>query len=327
MASLSEQLRGIVNQARENAGQQAGLGLAGNQMQMNQAQQQMAQQPLRSTKAQTQQLAGAMTQANQQVNLAAQQAQFPSIAAGAQNMLAGTHAAQQQTLGNQKMLDELQIAELQRNGALRQNSAKLSQAKRMNDLEINSQKRLLSAKLDYDSSISFLTNKQRQDLAELGNYVKQSMFDQRLMFEKSEAGRKFSNDRQLADYAVLSAQSQQQLEARFQHMKQAAEKEIYALQVAHDVITSRMQFEFERAEKTKDYDMYKALAARKQALEEKQRRKQARGAAITNIMMGAVQMGVGLVVAGGSLGTASPIGTSIFASGAATAAGGAATYK
>lgn len=295
MALLSEQLRGIVNQARDTASQQQNVGLAQNTMQLSQAQQQQAgQQAPRLAKQQSQQLAGAATQAQQQVGLQAQQAQFAPIAQGAQTFLAGQQAAQRQSLGQQKMVDEARIADLQRQGALRQNSAKLDQAKRLSEADINAQRRLTSAQLDYDSNLSFLTNKQREDLANLGAYTKQAVFDQRLMFQKTEAGRKFSNDRQLADYAVLSAQSEEQLRTRLQDMKQAAEKEIYALQAAHDMLTLRMKAEFKRAEKTKDYDMYLKLAERAKALKEKQRRKAARGSALGNIIIGGAQIAAGV---------------------------------
>jgi hypothetical protein len=196
------------------------------------------------------------------------------------------------------MLTEKQISDLQRDKMLRQNSEQLRQSKQLQTRELDLQKRLTSSQLEYDNNLSFLTRKQREDLAQLGAYTKQMIFDQRLMFQKDEAGRKLSNMQQLSDYAVLSAQNDIQLKSRMQDMVQSMEKETMALEYAHRMITDKIALEFERAEKQKDYALMKKLADYKKAIEDKIRRKRAQSGMISNIIIGGATI-AGAVIGGG----------------------------
>lgn len=285
--ALSQQLRNLANQVRSTTEQQANVGQAQVGMQTQQAVQAGAQAPAGpGGKAAAQQLAGAATQAQGQVALQAQAGQQQQLGQLAQQGISQQGAAQQLQLAKQQGINEEQIADLQRQGMLRQNSAQLKQAKQLQQNELDSQKRLTSASMDYDNKLSFLTRKQREDLSKLGAYTKQVIFDQRLTFARDEEGRKFSNMQQLADYVVMSAQKDEELAWSMQEMQQANEKEIIALQHAHNMISSKLKFEFERAEKQKDYALMRKLQEMKNALEEKMRRKAARGAMISNIIVG-----------------------------------------
>lgn len=320
MVPLSQQLKGMAGQIRANAEQQANVGQAQVGMQTQQAIQAGATQPQLGGKRGAQQLAGAVTQASGQQALQAQQTQQQQLGQLAQQGLQQQAGAQQMQLGKQAMLNDKQISEMQRAGKLRQNSASLKQAKQLQDRELKQQERFTSAKMSYDNRLSFLTRKQREDLANLGAYTKQVLFDQRLTFAQDEAGRKFTNMQQLADYAVLSAEKDEDLAMKLQDMQQANEKEIIALQHAHNMLTSKLKFEFERAEKQKDYALMKQLSEMKTALEEKMRRKAARGAMISNIIVGGATI-AGAVIGSGTGPGGAVVGAQIGQAGGQAAAG------
>lgn len=299
--ALSDQLKAIRDKATMATNQQANVGLAQNAMQTSQA---LGQLPTQGpgAKSAVQQTAAAVTQANQQVTNQANQQMAQTAAGLGQAQLQQQGAARQAALGKQQMLNDEQISELQRAGQLRQNSATLESAKKLQANEIATQKRMAGAQIGFDESLSFLTRKQREDLAKIGNTTKHYLFDQRLMFRQAEDKRKFTNMQQLADYSIASYQDDQQLQNRMREMEQAVKKEMAALQHAHNMIVSQMESEFKRAEKRKDYALMRELEKRKIALEEKMQRKAAKGAMVGNIIQGGFMIG-GAVAGGMATGT------------------------
>lgn len=303
--ALSNQLRAIADKVRSDTQQQQSIGNANIANQANQAIQQTATTGPQA-KAGAQQIAAGTTAAQAGVATQAAAGQQQTLGQLGNQVLQQAGAARQQALGEQQLLNDTQIAELQRSGQLRQNSAALEQSKRLQANELGVQRRLTSAKLDYDDSLSFMTRKQREDLANISQYTKQVLFDQRLMFQKSEDGRRFSNMQQLADYSVANFRSDQELKASLREMEQAASKEMSALQHAHSMISQRLELEFQRAEKQKDYRLMKSLQEKKNALAEKMRRKAAKSSMITNVIVGGATI-AGAVVgsfAGPGVGTA-----------------------
>lgn len=287
MALLSEQLRNIAGAAREQAGQEQSVGMAQVGQQATQAVGATGQAGAGPQgKRAAQQLAAGITGAQQQVATQAQAGLQQTMGQLGQQGLQQQAQKQQQRLTEQQLISDADIAEMQREGKLRQNSAALEQAKQLQQSEIDMQNRLTGAQLEYDNSLSFLTRKQREDLSNLDTYTKQILFDQRLTFKKDEAGRKFTNMQQLADYAVASAEDQLTLQNKMREMTQAAEKEMMVLEHAHQLIVNRMKREFERAEKTKDYAMLQKLKEYENAMKEKMRRKKAKSAMISNIIVG-----------------------------------------
>lgn len=316
MALLSEQLRNIAGAARDQAGQQQAVQGAQLGQQVGQAIGASAGVGAGPQgKRAAQQLAAGASGAQQQIATQAQAGLQQTMGQLGQQGLQQQAQQQQQRLTEQQMISDADIAELQREGKLRQNSAALNQAKELQQSEIDMQRRLTGAQLEYDNTLSFLTRKQREDLANLGTFTKQILFDQRLTFKKDEAGRKFTNMQQLADYAVASAEDQVTLQNRMREMTQAAEKEYMALEHAHKLIVNRMQKEFERAEKTKDYALLQKLKEYENAMKEKMRRKKAKAAMISNIIIG------GATIAGAAFG--GPPGAMAGAAVGQTVAGGA----
>jgi hypothetical protein len=298
--ALSNQLRAIADKVRADTGQQQNIGNANVATQANQAIQQTATTGPQA-KASAQQIAAGTTAGQAQVATQAAAGQQQIMGQLGNQVLQQAGQAKQQSLNEQQLLNDSQISELQRSGQLRQNSAALEQSKRLQAKELGVQKRLTSAKMDYDNSLSFMTRKQREDLSNISQYTKQILFDQRLMFQKSEDGRRFSNMQQLADYSVANFRENQQLQTKMREMEQAAAREMSILQHAHSMVSQKLELEFQRAERQKDYRLMKDLQAKKNALAEKMRRKAAQGAMISNVIVG------GSMIAGAAI-TGSPAG-------------------
>ena len=298
--ALSQQLRAIANQARGSVDQTAKAGQAAVGAEAGQALSQTATTAPQG-KAVSQQLAGGITAAQQGVEVKAAGDEQQILGQLGQQGLQQAGQAKQQKLGEQQLINDTQIEELQRQGQLRQNSAALKQTKQLQAQELAMQNRLVSGQMEYDGSLSFLTRKQRTDLASMGEYAKNMIFDQRLTFQKSEGERQFSNMRQLADYAMLTRQDDSIMQSQMREMEQSTMREITALQSAHSMIVSKLEMEFKRAEKTKDYALLRKLQEAKNALDEKIRRKAAQGAMTSNIIVGAFTI-AGAVIVGSQTG-------------------------
>ena len=294
--ALSQQLRAIANQARGSVDQTAKAGQAAVGAEAGQALAQTATTAPQG-KAVSQQLAGGITAAQQGVEVKAAGDEQQILGQLGQQGLQQAGQAKQQKLGEQQLINDTQIEELQRQGQLRQNSAALKQTKQLQAQELAMQNRLVSGQMEYDGSLSFLTRKQRTDLASMGEYAKNMIFDQRLTFQKSEGERQFSNMRQLADYAMLTRQDDSIMQSQMREMEQSTMREITALQSAHSMIVSKLEMEFKRAEKTKDYALLRKLQEAKNALDAKIRRKASQGAMTSNIIIGAATI-IGAVAAG-----------------------------
>lgn len=327
MAKLSEKLRGVVSQAKQAADQQYAAGTASNVYQTQQALTQATTQPqvLDATQV-AQQLAPAITQAQADVALKAQaQAGTQALEAG-QRALGEEEQRTRLRLESQRQITEREISDLQREGKLRQNSLELEQSKRLQARELKDQQRMQQTGLVFDNRISFLTRKQREDLAGIGRLAKQQVFDSRLQFKIEEGKRKFSNDRQLADYAVLSAENEIELQKRLRVMEQAFTRSIQTMEIAQVKIQQRMTQEFQKAEQDKNQALALELAQAKKALEEKIRRKKARAAATKAIIKGVIVTGAiaaTIATAGAAAPAAAGAAGAAGAGGAAAAGGGA----
>jgi len=303
MASLSQQLRQIASGINQQAQSQMAAAQGANTFQTQQAMTQAVQQPQAPADAtkMAQQFAPAVTQAQSQASLQAQQQ------AGQQQLAATQMAAQEkarreeQKFREEQLRAEVDIAERQRAGELKQNSAELRQAKELDKDELAVQQRISAAGYEYDNRISFLTRKQREDLAALGGYIKQQVFDSRLQFDISEGERRFSNTRQLADFAVLQAENQIDLDNKMRVMKQSYEKESIILKAAQAKIEQRLKYEFQKAEQDKDQALVKELYEKKRALDEEIRRKKAQGGMVRGIISTSIQA-VGAFFAGPTAG-------------------------
>jgi len=317
--ALSDQLRSISKGIRAQADNSQAQGNAQSAMQTQQAIKQPV--PQANLKQAGSQIAAQATASQGQAGLSAQKSENAMDQQLGQQAVAQTGQNNNQSLANQQQLNSKQISDLQREGKLRQNSEKLRSAKKLTDMELKSQSRMLSKGLAVDNSISFLTQKQREDLANISSATKNMLFDQRLVFNNSENQRKFTNSQQLADYAVSQAESKQDLEQKFSQMERASQMEMSALKHAHSMITNKMKDEFQRAEKQKDYAMLKRLSQMKIDMEKKIARKKAKAAANKSMIVGAFTVAGAVVggIYGGPAGAAA--GASLGSAGGTAVAG------
>jgi len=173
----------------------------------------------------------------------------------------------------------------------------------LSDKEIEANERLSRFGIETDNNLSFLNRAQREQLAELGSDVKQQLFDSRLQFAKDEGGRRFTNERQLADFAVSSAQNKIDLANKLGALQNAADRDMKLATTAHNRIVEALkngsldrQREMTQAQKMELENM-------RQAAERAMRRKKARAANTRAIITGAATIAV-VVATGGTAGAA-----------------------
>jgi hypothetical protein len=180
-----------------------------------------------------QQLGAAQTTAQGQV--AAQQA----AQAGSRASQLGQAVLQEQKfqagseLQKQERTQGLALGNAARQQALAGQEADIASRKQITSAEIEQAKRLQALGIDYDTRLNVLSLKQREDVSKLGRDVKAKLFDDQLVFEKDDRGRLFSNERQLADYAIASAKSDIDLQDKMREMTQDAEKDMIMLEATN----------------------------------------------------------------------------------------------
>ncbi len=314
---LSQTLKNVKANLNQQAMNTTAAGQSANGIAVQQA---LTQGPVATgvgAKATAQQMAPKIADANAQVATQATATNTAATQAAGQAALQQSVVAADQQLKQTAAADDATIAEMQRSGKARQNSAELASTKRIQDAELGAQRQLSVQGTAFDNNLSFLTRKQREDLSKLGSLTKQQLFDSRLQFAQSDAGRKFTNMRQLADYSTATSASEQQLQSRLQNMQQAFEMESIILESASKIISQQLDMEMRRAEQGKDNALALELAERKAALQRKLARKKAQAAATSNIITGA------FTIAGAVAGAIISIPTGGVAA-PATVAGGAA---
>ncbi len=209
--------------------------------------------------------------------------------------------------------------------AQRLQNESLESKKRVMQSDINSAQRLQEAGYEVDSSLQFATQKQRADLTRLGNGVREELLDSRIAFDKDEVGRKFSNTRQLADYAAASARDKQDFDAKMRSIAQAAKTEEILMSGLRDrLLTIQKQGFIDR-----EGDMDRSLNIRlsQMAAEAQTRADKARAKTANKLAIGQALGTVAGAVIGGVVGTTilPGVGTAAGASGGAAIGGAAGT--
>lgn len=300
--ALSDNLRNVTAGLSKQAANKAGLGEAGAFVGAQQALTQAQGAPGQKQIPSGQLAAGVVQQAGQaSLGAQAQAGQQIQQAGGQAVQLTGQRRGRQ--LQAEQQMSNRDIAQRQRNGELRQNDAQLRQAKKLQAEDIASQRRMQQTGIEFNNNISFLTRKQREDLASLGRLVKQQVFDSRLQFGADERGRKFSNARQLADYAVSSSRDRQELGDRLREMQQAYEKEQILFDAVNKKIVQAIELEYKKKEQARDQALIQQLAEMRRAAEAEQRRRAAKAQAINSIIVGGATV-AGAIYGGGAPGAA-----------------------
>jgi hypothetical protein len=237
---------------------------------------------------QAQAVAPQLTQAGTETELrSAQQAADTQVQAGelanqadqleSQTALEAQGTAQQ--LGQAKAAAGQQVAEAQ---------AEAAQRVQMTADEQAAAGRLQQVGLDYDSRLAFLSRKQREDLAKLGRDVKDRLFTDRLAFERDEQGRKFANERQLADYTIATVRSDDELKDKVQQVQQVQQRKEYMVDRAFQVINDQLTRQLAKAEQARDQVAARRIADIQSRIKKEEERRAREAGTMGNVVSGAV---------------------------------------
>jgi hypothetical protein len=173
-------------------------------------------------------------------------------------------------LAQQQQLEQQRIQQLNQ---LR--SEELRSRKTILDNEIAASTRLQDLGIEQDNKLQIATIKQREDLARLGRNIKGELIDSRLQFQKDERGRKFSNERQLADYIASTAENRQDLNAKLSQMKQMHDRKILLMKQSQAQLETALERGFLKEQDDLDFQAKKELAQLKVNIENEIRREEA----------------------------------------------------
>lgn len=147
-------------------------------------------------------------------------------------------------------------------------------------------------------------NSQMNAFSNLGRGLKEELFDRTMTFERGEQGRKFSNERQLADWAVTSAENQEAAMSRLQKLDQAHQQSIYAMTAAVKRLEAELNREYAQGEQALDQAskqrIQETATALREAIAKKER--EAKNKAMRNQGMGQL-IGTGVGIAAVSIAT------------------------
>lgn len=187
------------------------------------------------------------------------------------------------------------------------------------DIQQGLQKRQQAAKVRLNS----ITNQ----ISSLNRDLKQDIFDNQVQFQKDELGRTYWNERQLADWKIKEAKSDEELAEFEQSISQEFEKKMALLKTAEASIRQRLEQEASKSEQEQDQALQQRLLSAEKELQKKMQKAQARAQRNAMIMQaGGTIAGAGIAaavvatVATGGL--AAPVAAAAIMGGAA--AGGAA---
>lgn len=235
-----------------------------------------------------QQVAPALMQAQQQAGQQAQ-AQTQATQLGAAQGMAQQQAFQgQQGLAKQGIQQAAQLAGKQRDLQVGQASAESKLQRRITDKEIEQAERLQRLGMEQDNKILQLDLNTRKQIQALGADLEDKIFDSRRRFDKSENQRKFTNARQLADFAVGSAQTEQDAMAKLQEIQQSAQMKAIIMQAAHDKIIQELSANTQRTTQSISADSKRKMAEEARKAKLAAQRAASDAAATGNIINGVV---------------------------------------
>jgi hypothetical protein len=113
------------------------------------------------------------------------------------------------------------------------------------------------ADLEAGGQQEMLTGRER--LANLSEEAANTMLDSRLQFAKDEMGRTFLNERQLADYAVMHAESKEALQNYSQKAQQLHKYDMMFMESAHKTIVEALSQEHKLREMGFDQDAIREM--------------------------------------------------------------------
>ena len=145
-------------------------------------------------------------------------------------------------------------------------------------------------------------------ISSLGRDLKAKLFDNNMQFAQDEQGRKFTNDRQLMDWAAADAKDLNEFKDRMQVIEQAQKRKIMMLEAASARITQAIKQGWLSKEQKLDQEQTRKLYEIESALKKKIAKEKSKAG-----NMRAIAKGVGTVggaIAGGVI-TGTPTGAMV----------------
>lgn len=221
---------------------------------------------------------------------AARTTQLQSAIAGMAPQQAGTTQVAQQIGAQQaQMSGNIQVQTAQKNS---QQLAQVGQMALQQD-RMQKQQELFTRQQALTQRNRAYTNQ----LARLDNNLKDQLLDQQLSFRTDEFGRTIWNERQLADFAVLQAKTQVDLDKFEQTVQQQSQRRLQMMQVVQAKLKQALEQNFMREGQELDQQTRLYIANLKKQTEEKIRKEKARRASRGAMIQGAFTV-AGAVVGG-----------------------------
>lgn len=236
----------------------------------------------------------AQQQTQQQLGQIAQ-AGLQTVQANDANALATQERTQREQLARQDMAQKLELSR-----------SDLGMRKKVTGAEQAAAQRLQKFGIEMDNRLQLATIRQREQLNRLGGDAKDKILDSRLRFERDEMGRRFSNERQLADYAMANAKTEQEFASKMREMQQAHNRKIQMMEVAEKKLRQAMMQGFTSQQQLLDNQSRARIAKMAADMKEKIRKEKAKATGNAMMIQGAFTV-AGAVVGGmytGGTGTA-----------------------
>ena len=194
-----------------------------------------------TTKAATQALAGKGAEMSSSISLQNQQPAQQNLLQSGQAQIAATGQAGEQQLQRLQLAQNTTNQEANLQASADTQQAGINAKKQVTNAEIEQQQRLQTMGITQDNRLLTLDLEQRQAINNLGGDIKEELFDNQLRFKQDEIGRAFTNERQLADYAISNAKDNIHLTNRLQEMSQASQKELIMLEASHNTLVQALK--------------------------------------------------------------------------------------
>jgi hypothetical protein len=195
-----------------------------------------------------------------------------------------------QSIGQQALAAQSAISAAGRAAELGEARKDIASQKELLGAELTQREKIQERGLRLDSQANFLSNKQREDLANLGGDLDDKLFSSRLQFDYSEGKRKFGNERQLEDWAVSRATSKVDRDKQLRKIQQQAEFDVQAMDILSRKVQQKIDQDLKDAVQRGDQETKRELTEMRAAFE----RKKAKALAQSERMRTLIKVGVGV---------------------------------
>ena len=259
-----------------------------------------------SRTTQLQNIAGKLPVANQRVAQGLQQANEAQLRGSIATAKAGPRTAQQ--MGAQQ-------TEVQTKTDLAAQTNTLTQGQQIAQQNIQNMQQETQVKLMEKSNSTAKLNMQLQNqLAQMDRETKKEIFDANMEFKKDELGRTTWNERQLLDWKLSQAITDEEFATYEQQARQVSRRKIEMLNHAAALLEQELKASFESEQAELDYESQKkvqqAIQKLKKEAQEEQNKSAKRAAMFTTVgtvagaVIGGIYGGPGGAAIGASVGGA-----------------------